>query len=79
MVTGDHMRMAMSSKEKMRRHRAKRRAVGMKKIEIWVPDPSSPHFAAEAQRQSRLANGDPASEQTQQWVDEASAWIWKQE
>ncbi|MFO1210837.1 MAG: antitoxin MazE family protein [Amaricoccus sp.] len=33
------------------------RAAGLRPIEIWVPDPTSPGFAEECGRQSRLVAG----------------------
>ena len=41
-----------SSREKVREHRARLRALGLKPIQIWVPDVNSPAFKAEAHRQS---------------------------
>lgn len=34
----------------------------MKLLRIWVPDPSSPDFAAEAERQAKLLRGRPEEE-----------------
>jgi hypothetical protein len=45
-------RKKQSSREKVRRHRARMRAKGLRPVQIWVPDTRSPEFAAEAQRQS---------------------------
>jgi hypothetical protein len=63
-----------SSKERVRRHRAKLRRQGMKPITIWVPDVRSEEFAREAHRQSLLIARSPADEEEQAWVDEASMW-----
>jgi hypothetical protein len=44
------------TRAKVRAHRARLRAQGLRPIQIWVPDTRSPEFAAEARRQSlRLA------------------------
>jgi hypothetical protein len=51
-----------TSRERQRAYRARMRARGMKPITIWVPDPDSPAFAAEARRQSRLVDGADARE-----------------
>ncbi len=45
-----------ANRRKLREHRARLRAQGMRPIQIWVPDVHAPEFAAEARRQSLLAN-----------------------
>jgi hypothetical protein len=40
------------SRAKVRTHRAKLRAQGMRPIQIWVPDTRATSFATEAHRQS---------------------------
>jgi hypothetical protein len=65
---------AKSSREKVRAYRERMRKRGMKLIQIWVPDPRSPYFAAEARRQARLANRSPFAAEDQAWVDSMSDW-----
>jgi len=65
----------LSSREKVRAHRASMRAQAMKPITIWVPDIDSPHFAAEAKRQSQLAANSPREADDQAFVDSVSI-IW---
>lgn len=43
-----------TGREKVRADRARLRAQGVRPIQIWVPDVTSPAFKAEAHRQSRL-------------------------
>jgi hypothetical protein len=43
-----------SSIERVRRRREKLRREGMRPLQLWLRDPTAPHFAAEAARQSRL-------------------------
>lgn len=43
-----------SSRDKVRAHRRRLREQGLRPIQIWVPDVTSPTFAKEARRQSRL-------------------------
>jgi hypothetical protein len=43
-----------SSAATVRRRREKMRAMGLRSVQIWVPDTSAPGFAAEAGRQARL-------------------------
>jgi hypothetical protein len=65
-----------SSREKVRAYRERMRRRGMKLIQIWVPDPSSPFFAAEARRQSRLLAESPQEKEDQAFVDSITDWDW---
>lgn len=62
----------MTSREKVRAHRTRLRAKGMRPVTLWVPDIRSPKFAAEARRQCALANKSPYAAQDQAWVDSMS-------
>jgi hypothetical protein len=57
---------------KVREHRQGLRAQGMRPIQIWVPDVHSPGFAAEARRQSLLANASPEQADIQAFMDSVS-------
>ncbi len=61
-----------SSRDKVRRHRAKLRRQGLRPIQIGVPDTRSPKFAAEARRQSRLVAQSPHAREDQAFVDAIS-------
>ena len=63
---------AASSRDKVRSHRARMRAKGMKLVQFWVPDVTSPEFRAEARRQSRLAAGSPREAEDQAFIDAIS-------
>lgn len=62
-----------SSKEKVKAHRDRLRAQGLRPIQIWVPDVRSPEFAAEARRQSLVASQSPYAAEDQAFVDAISA------
>jgi hypothetical protein len=47
---------------KFQRFRRRQANKGMKLLRIWVPDPKSPEFAAEAERQAKLLRGRPEEE-----------------
>ncbi len=47
--------MQANTKDRVQKHRDKLRAMGMRPIQIWVPDTRQPEFAAESKRQSKLA------------------------
>ncbi len=44
----------MSTSERVARRRAKLRALGLRPVQLWVPDTGAPGFAEECRRQSRL-------------------------
>jgi hypothetical protein len=63
-----------SSRDKVRAHRARLRAAGLRPIQIWVPDTRSPEFAKEAHRESvRIANS-PSEAEDQAFIDAISVW-----
>ena len=43
----------LSTAERVGRRRAKLREMGLRPVQIWVPDTRAPGFAAECQRQSQ--------------------------
>jgi len=60
---------ASSSRDKVRSHRERLRAQGLRPIQIWVPDTRSPRFAAEARRQCKLIAESPFAAEDQAFVD----------
>ena len=64
----------MEVNERMRSYRVRQRAVGLRLIQLWVPDTRSPDFAAECRRQSRLLRGDPAEAEALEFIERAGAW-----
>lgn len=63
-----------ATRRKVREHRQRLRAQGMRPIQIWVPDVHAPEFAAEARRQSRLANERPEEAEIQAFIDSVYEW-----
>lgn len=61
-----------SSRDKVKAHRARLRAQGLRPIQIWVPDVRSPEFAKEARRQSRLVASSPTEADDQAFIDSIS-------
>jgi hypothetical protein len=55
--------------EKVRDHRARLRAQGLRPVQIWVPDTRGPGFAAEARRQSIRLHDDPLEAGMLDWID----------
>ena len=60
------------SRDKVRAHRQRLRAQGLRPIQIWVPDVRSPKFAAEAERQCRLLARSSHAADDQAFVDDIS-------
>lgn len=65
---------ASSSRDKVRAYRKRMRAKGLRLVQMWLPDTRTPEFAAEAHRQSLLANTSPFAAEDQAWVDSISDW-----
>ncbi len=61
-----------SSATKVRNHRQRLRAMGLRPIQIWVPDTRSNAFAAEAKRQARLIAGSNVDADDQAFIDSIS-------
>lgn len=62
------------SRSRVRAHRDRLRAMGLRPIQLWVPDVRSPDFAAEAHRQARLVAESHAADADQSFVDAISEW-----
>jgi hypothetical protein len=50
------------SAKRVRKHREKMKALGLKPVTIWVPDVNSPEFKADLRRQCELINADADSQ-----------------
>jgi hypothetical protein len=62
-----------TSRDKVRAHRDRLRAQGLRPIQVWVPDTRSRKFAAEASRQSRLVASSRHAAEDQAFIDAISA------
>jgi len=63
-----------ANRRKVRQHRQRLRARGMRPIQIWVPDVHSPEFAAEARRQSLLVAQSSEETEIQAFIDSVYEW-----
>jgi hypothetical protein len=61
-------------KNRVQSHRDRLRAAGLKPIQIWVPDPKAPGFAAECRRQSASIQGDPTEMHDLEMLAEIADW-----
>jgi len=62
----------ISSRARVRAHRAELRRKGLRPIQIWVPDVRSEAFAAEAKRQSLAIANSPTEAEDQAFIDAVS-------
>lgn len=61
-----------STRERVRDHRARLRAQGLRPVQIWVPDVRAPEFVAEAHRQSAAIAASEHEADDQEFVDAIS-------
>lgn len=61
-----------SSRVKVREHRERLRAQGLRPIQIWVPDVRSESFKEEAHRQSLAVATSPQEYDDQAFIDSVS-------
>jgi hypothetical protein len=62
-----------SSRTKVRQHRERLRAQGLRPIQIWVPDVRAPSFRLEAHRQSSAVAASAHARKDQAFIDAVSA------
>lgn len=63
-----------TSRLKVREHRERLRAQGLRPIQIWVPDVRAPAFRKEAHRQSLAVAASTRSHEDQAFIDAVSDW-----
>ena len=61
-----------SVKKRVREHRRRLRAQGMRPVQIWVPDVRSPEFTREAHRQSAVVAASTSAPDDQAFIDAIS-------
>lgn len=61
-----------STRQRVREHRQRLRAQGLRPIQIWVPDVRAPGFAAEAHRQAVAIAASEHESEDQAFVDAIS-------
>jgi hypothetical protein len=59
---------------KVREHRERLRAQGLRPIQIWVPDVRSPSFREQASRQSQAVAASAHAHDDQAFIDAVSDW-----
>jgi hypothetical protein len=64
--------MAVSAKDKSRTYRQRMETLGLRPIQIWVPDTRTQAFAEEARRQSLAVASSAKAEADQSFIEEIS-------
>ena len=59
-------------KKRVREHRQRLRSLGLRPVQIWVPDVRSPNFEREAHRQSVAVAGSTHAVDDQAFIDSLS-------
>ena len=62
-----------ASRDKVRSHRGRLRAQGLRPVQIWVPDVRAASFAEEARRQSLLVANSAGEADDQAFIDSVQA------
>jgi hypothetical protein len=62
----------VSTRDRVREHRQRLRAQGLRPVQIWVPDVRAPEFVAEAHRQSAAIAASEHEAADQEFVDAIS-------
>jgi hypothetical protein len=65
---------AKPSRIKVREHRERLRAQGLRPIQIWVPDVRAPAFRSEAHRQSAAVAASAEARDDQGFIDAVTDW-----
>jgi hypothetical protein len=64
----------IASRVKVREHRERLRAQGLRPIQIWVPDVRAPSFQTQAHRQSLAVAASSHASADQAFIDAVSEW-----
>jgi len=69
----------MKAAERVADHRARMRERGLKPIQVWVPDVTSPTIAAEVRRQGALVAQADHADGIDDWIEAQNAELWADE
>lgn len=59
----------------MSNYRKRMRAAGLRPVQIWVPDTSSPEFIEKCRQDSlAVAANDPGGDEIMRWIEEVYEW-----
>jgi len=63
-----------STRLKVQEHRDRLRALGLRPVQIWVPDVRASSFRKEAHRQSLAVSRSARAREDQAFIDSVSGW-----
>jgi len=63
-----------TSRERVRAHRAKLRAQGLRPVTLWLPDTTSPEFIEQARRDSLAVANAADREDVAAFIESVQAW-----
>jgi len=66
------LKVSRSSKDKVRSHRERLRAQGLRPVQIWVPDVRARSFVRAARQQSKLVAAGARASSDQRFIDSIS-------
>lgn len=58
--------------DRVRKHRDKMKAMGLKPVTLWVPDVTAPGYREDIRRQCRLLNRDPQEDKILAEIEQLS-------
>src|ERR1041385_8182936 len=64
----------MTSRDKVRAHRARMRKRGFRLVQMWLPDTRSREFPEQARKDSLASANSPTEAEDQAFVDSVSWW-----
>ena len=59
---------------KFQRYRRAQERKGMKLLRVWVPDPTKPEFASEAEREAKLLRGRAEEREALDFIESVFQW-----
>jgi hypothetical protein len=62
------------SPEKFRRYRARLKARGLRQIQLWVPDTTSPDFQSRLDHQIKLTESTDEDRETLDFIEDLADW-----
>ena len=60
--------------ERMKKYRARKRAAGLKPMQLWAYDTKSPAFRRELRRQLKEIRRSPEEKKILDWIETVSDW-----
>lgn len=64
----------MSAAERMKRYRSRKRAAGLKQVQIWAYDRQSPAFLRELRRQARRIAASEGEKEVLDFIEAVADW-----